>query len=437
MEKYFFAISAPEGQPTPFMIGSRVAFSYSGAEGDVKTMLRAAWLKMRTKQPTVAAVVTDQGKLYKPADDAVIEEWLKQSFVVHDPENDPESCFSQFRQVPHIILHYFPRTRELLLQACHVLVDGIGVLYLWNEFFVTLASSTEPLGRPEFGSEHALLPPTTTELLGVSKTSSEAGQKRANDLVGNWAGKTYSPSTAGVPVVAAGQPPADAYLRRQVRIPRPATASIIRTCEQRGFTVTCAWQAAVLLAMRRHPNPQGCAEPTCATATVTMNMRPHFRGRDFDPRKDFVAPYYFAMPYDIAYDDDAASSFDELARYNRAYFKSALTPESGDLEMIPAYLDLFVGATEAEKPPVPSSAPVLSSLGVVDKYLQAVHGPWQITDFWLADTTTTEMSLVFLWTWDGEMVLSMSPNAKYMTEDMADRFLSEVRDIMMDGLNVS
>ncbi|KAK6192930.1 putative secondary metabolism biosynthetic enzyme [Pestalotiopsis sp. IQ-011] len=412
MEKYFFAISAPDGQPTPFMIGSRV--------------------------PTVAAVVTDKGKLYRPADsEAVVQEWLSVSFRVHDgppAEDNPESCFARFRQVPHIILHYFPRSRELLIQACHVLIDGIGALYLWDRFFSILATPS-PSKRSAPGTESALLLPVTTELLGVPSTSSPAGADRANRLVGTWAGKTYSQDAAGIPVVHAGQPPGDSYLRREVRLPRPATDAVVRACKRNGYTVTCAWQAAVLLAMRRHANLHGVEEPACASATVTMNLRPHFSSSaSFDPRSAFAAPYYFAMPFDVDY--ETSSSFDKLARHSSAYFHSALAPGSGDLEMIPAYLDLLVGATASESKPPPSSAPILSSLGVVDNYLRSRPGTWEIAGFWLADTTTTEMSLVFLWTFRGEMVLSMSPNARYMTTDMADHFLAEVRDIMVKELNI-
>ncbi|KAI0159188.1 hypothetical protein BJ166DRAFT_626342 [Pestalotiopsis sp. NC0098] len=403
MEKYFFAISAPNGQPTPFMIGSRVAFSYSGAEQDLENLLRAAWVELRLQQPTVAAVVTGKGKLYRPAaSEAVIQEWLGVSFRVHDgppAEDNPEACFARFRQVPYIILHYFPRSRELL--------DG---------------------------SRHALLPPVTTELLGVPSTSPPAGADRANRLVGTWAGKTYSASAAGVPVTNAGQPPGDSYLRREVRLPRPTTDAVVRACKRNGYTVTCAWQAAVLLAMRRHKNLHGVETPSCATATVTMNLRPHFSSPSFDPRTTFAAPYYFAMPFDVDY--ETTPSFEKLARHNSTYLASALTPGSGDLEMIPACLDLIVGATASESKPPPSSAPVLSSLGIIDNYLRSQHGAWEVTDFWLADTTTTEMSLIFLWTFHGEMVLSMSPNARYMMTDMADQFLAEVRDIMVKELNV-
>lgn len=438
MEKYFFAISAPNGQPTPFMIGSRVTFSYSGAEQDLESLLRAAWVELRLQQPTVAAVVTDKGKLYRPADsEAVIQEWLDASFRVHDgppAEDNPESCFARFRQVPHIILHYFPRSRELLIQACHVLIDGIGILYLWDKLFSILATSSLGNSRTTLGTEHALLPPVTTELLGVPSTSPPAGADRANHLVETWAGKTYSTSAAGVPVVRAGQPPSDSYLRRAVRLPPPTTDAVVQACKANGYTVTCAWQAAVLLAMRRHANLHGVETPACATATVTMNLRPHFASSSFDPRSVFAAPYYFAMPFDVDY--ETTPSFDKLARHNSAYFASALAPGSGDLEMIPACLDLIVGATASESKPPPSSAPVLSSLGIVDKYLRSRYGAWEVTDFWLADTTTTEMSLVFLWTFHGEMVLSMSPNARYMTTDMADQFLAEVRDIMVKELNV-
>lgn len=439
MEKYFFAISAPDGQPTPFMIGSRVAFSYSGAEQDLESLLRAAWVELRLQQPMVAAVVTDKGKLYRPADsEAVVQEWLGVSFRVHDgppAEDNPESCFARFRQVPQIILHYFPRSRELLIQACHVLIDGIGVLYLWDRFFSILATPS-PNKRSAPGTESALLLPVTTELLGVPSTSSPAGADRANRLVGTWAGKTYSQDAAGIPVVHAGQPPGDSYLRREVRLPRPTTDAVIQACKAKGYTVTCAWQAAVLLAMRRHANLHGVEEPACATATVTMNLRPHFSSSpaSFDPRSAFAAPYYFAMPFDVDY--ETPPSFDKLARHSSAYFASALSPGSGDLEMIPAYLDLFVGATASESKPPPSSAPILSSLGVVDKYLWSRHGAWEIADFWLADTTTTEMSLVFLWTFRGKMVLSMSPNRRYMTTDTADQFLAEVRDIMVKELNI-
>ncbi|KAK6085536.1 hypothetical protein SCUP234_01756 [Seiridium cupressi] len=432
IENYFYAVSAPEGHATPFMIGSRVKFSFNGGEKDIMPSLQRAWVEMRLKQPTLAAIATEKGKLYKTADTSEVESWLKSSFKVHTHGEDPESYFEQFLQVPYMILHYFPSSNELLLQACHILIDGIGVLYFWNEFFSTLESSQQPTDHSQFGSEYARLPPTVTELLSLPDESPPSGQQRATELVTKWAEKAYAKDAAGVPVRDATSAPANHCFRREIKLSSGTTRAIIETCKKNGYTVTCAWQAAVILAMQQHKSINGL-DPKSATAAIPMNLRNYFP-ETFDARRDFAAPYYITMLFQVDYDGDG-SSFENLAKFKSSYFRTTLAPDSGDFEMLPAYIDMSVGGAKADAPP-PSSAPVLSSMGLVDRYLGTKHGRWTVDDFWIADTTTLPMCVVFLWTFNGQMVLSLSPNAAYMTREMADGFLKQVQHILLDNLGL-
>jgi hypothetical protein len=103
-------------------------------------------------------------------------------------------------------------------------------------------------------------------------------------------------------------------------------------------------------------------------------------------------------------------------------------------------------AAQVNGPP-PSSIPLLSSVGVLDKYLgrefgEPERGPgrgrgrWLIEDVWIAMTMLSAEIVAWLWSWDGEVTLSASWNEAYYTEEEAGRFLALLREELLTGLAV-
>lgn len=82
----------------------------------------------------------------------------------------------------------------------------------------------------------------------------------------------------------------------------------------------------------------------------------------------------------------------------------------------------------------PSNTPYLSSMGVVDDFLQPRYGDWGLDGFLASSTMLTGDFQMYLWTWRGQMVFSACYNdAFYGTSDV-DKILEKTGDEIFSGL---
>ena len=94
----------------------------------------------------------------------------------------------------------------------------------------------------------------------------------------------------------------------------------------------------------------------------------------------------------------------------------------------------------AKQPPDPdapaATEPVLSSLGLLDRYLNGVYGDVKIRKFYVGAEVDTRQIVCHLWTWRGIIVLNASYNEAFYEEQFLQEFLAKIASIFLAELGI-
>ncbi|KHO00584.1 uncharacterized protein MAM_01362 [Metarhizium album ARSEF 1941] len=459
METFYLSLAAPEGQPVHWMIGSGVSIAYRGDDDvDVAEALKQAWRRVRHDLPSVGATVdlVNQRLVVGPDDDVSVEAWLQSSFRVHDGIT-ADQLFSGFKSRFSITLHFLRGTNELVMQAMHALLDGRGMLYLFDALF-------KRLSRP--GDAHAAggarnrpnLTRPLDEWLGLSQSPSRQNVEDAQVLFR----RLVQDKPVGLAGVDLGLTPARPA-HKELCLSEKDTQRIVDACKSKGITVTTAWHAAVATAIQVRtcpcplPPPARCESnpaeeaSTLITATArqkiqseegeagttyaqftTIDLRRWFPA-PFDAEQHSVGSLQTALPFVVDLGED--SSFDSIAERLQRDYKKPFAFAHDDLGCLVPGMAMYRRMLAGGHVP-PSSTPYLSSMGVVDDFVSPRYGGWEIAEYWVSSTMLTADFQVYLWTWRGQMVLSACYNEAFYEAARVGDVLGAVRHEMEKGLGV-
>jgi hypothetical protein len=423
MERFYTSIAAPHGSLAHWMVGSAVQFRYVGPETDLTFRIQQAWMAMRHRFPAIASTIDMQDGLltYESPNAVALQHWLNQTLIVHQNKTVDE-VFASFRSVPLMTLHFFPQTSQLLVQALHRFIDGRGTLFFWDAFFAALEKPIEL----KWGDEIKNLTPSEDEILTVKNQSINDDALRAAEHV--LAGLQVQ-EPIGMPSVDFRVPPGNSR-RRERKLSASITSKIITACHDRGITVTSAWHATLASVVEQLQTAAGVDGETFASFS-NFDIRPWI-GTSATGRSHEVGCYHCAWPLSITIKN---RSFDDISGELSRKYKSLLSDALADTERLQAYAYL-AGRAFASTPP-PSSTPVLSSLGVVDRFLRHSFGSeWELTEYWLADTMLTAEIEAFMWTWRGCLVFSGSYNENYYKIEVVDAWLEKLEQKMVENLGL-
>ncbi|RYP81461.1 hypothetical protein DL770_005894 [Monosporascus sp. CRB-9-2] len=421
MESFYLSLASPEGQPVHWMIGCSVTIKNHADAVDTEEALREAWKSIRRDFPCVGAVVDPPSREIVVREDADTEEWLQKSFRVHDGTTADE-LFSAFRSQFHITLHYLRDTNQLLLQSPHTLIDGRGMLYLYHALFTALSTQPgdgsqdyETTGSPNLSKPY-------DEWLGVSAVPSQKNLADAQSIFQRVLQQERPIRLPGVNFATTPQRP----VHRDLEMTEEATSSIIGACKEKGVSVTSAWHAALALATQSAAGEEG----TSYVQFTTIDLRRHFPS-SFIPHKHSIGSLQTALPFTADLGKD--STFDALSQSLHKQYKTPFAFADNDFSYLAPYMAMSRQILESGGVP-PSSTPSLSSMGVVDDYLQRRYGDWEISKFWVSSTMMTGDFQMYLWTFGGKMTFSVCYNEAFYGAEQADQIMASTRDEMVRGL---
>lgn len=259
MESFYGFIASPEGQIGHWIICCVVRFEYVGLPINLEQALRQAWTSLRYRFPSLESTVSDDTRFCETPGNPAAEQWMKKTYQIHE-ETTADELFARLRSISHITLHYLPETKQLVINAPHSLIDGRGILHLYNELFNQLANPNQ-VTAADIGP----LPPTENDLLGLRAVPTELDVQACQKLLSRFA----NPSPlVRMPNVKFDQAPGDAA-RVELKLSQEMTESIIAACKRNSITVTAAWHAAVVLAVSEI---QATAGETGSTFTSFTNF---------------------------------------------------------------------------------------------------------------------------------------------------------------------
>ena len=396
---------------------------------DALRRLKNAWMTMRYDHPEIASRAEGDIKVYEVADALALDRWLQETFVVAADGAKVEDLVASVRPQSLATIHFLPRSWEILIHSSHWRMDGIGGIQFLNNFFRAVARPASV----KFGDEGRNLTPCRDEAAsfttaGIGHDESQI-DRAATDLL---AVLTDNMPSIGLQIDSQAAMPLGTR-RLEHRFDTETTSKILSACKAMGFTVTVAVHSAMILATQQLASKETSANKYASWGLFNLRHGlPHpFNDTAVHPTSVNV----MGLPLVVS-----PSTFAQnVVQLRNIYNQSLPTSASSTLTpiMIPYSKKIVEMTEQPPRPDIPPlSEPVLSSLGIMDPYLDAVHGDVEINDFSLGGEIVTQQIFCHLWTWRGEMVVSACYNEAFYEPRFVQGFLAKLGDILLAELEI-
>ncbi|KAK0386144.1 hypothetical protein NLU13_5981 [Sarocladium strictum] len=452
-----FLVMAELGAPLHkhhWSINSSLRLSFPNNISDPVPYLQQAWLAIRRRHPTIAAIAAagdskNPGAIGRqmtvPALDP--QKFVEKTFFVHKGDvNDATELAASMKASDYGTIHWIPATEELLVNVCHWQFDGMGVVMLWSSFLEFLAAFVRDGLNARVDDESNFTIPV--DELVASPMNEESTPKRLREA----ADAMIDAFLQGMPGVGPplksgeGAIPGTTF-RRELVLDEPTTKSVIEACKKNDYSVSAMVQTAMLRVLGSYQQ-----HPAAKHYSIFIPV---------DLRKLLPAPHDGTSHaggtrlsgWPLLVENVADKSFADMApAINQAYrtdFSRVMKDDEGnDLSLVQytapyarRVLGLYTATPPAGMPP--RTTPCVSSLGMVEKYIQAeydVGGGGRtlgVRSFFLSLEMLGPDQYIHVWTFRGKLHLQMSANSTHYDADFLDDELESIKRELVRGLGVT
>ncbi|KAL9042850.1 MAG: hypothetical protein Q9214_003666 [Letrouitia sp. 1 TL-2023] len=392
---------------------------------DPVAAVRHAWKTMRFDHPQIASFAKEESRMYQTSDPVSLASWLTETFrVIRDIA--VEDLLASLRPTRFPSLYYLPQSSEILIQVPHWYIDGTGAISLLNNIFDAIARPRQVA----FGTEGKNLSPGVEEAANLSYVSTEIHDQAVVELLAKYTSNL--PST-GLPLEIPNQIPG-ATRRLEITLRSDFLHALRTACTANAITITAAVHAALITSTQRLA--PDCMKACNYTSWGTFSLRPYLNPAFTNPKAHPVNLYLCGLPLTLK-----PTTFSADASQLNTFYKQLALP-SIRAKIWPT-LAPFVRSCTAmirQSPPQdmhPATGPVLSSIGIVDRYLQGTYGSKvEVSRFWLSSEVLSREPLVYVWTWQEHLSLSVCYNENFYTLELMRRLLEITRDTLVKELDL-
>ena len=411
-----------------FSLSIYAQFDMKASLEDTESALRHAWKTMRYDHPQLACVACGEKKVYKVPDNAALDSWLNETFIVAPASVTKEELLASFRPSALATLHFLPHQSEIIIHSSHWRIDFIGGLSLLQNLFNAIA---EPR-QVHFGDEGRNLSPSRDKAASYCSLDESRlpalvkdTDKAATDLAMQYFSNIPS---IGFPAQNLDRKPGGTR-RSEVILEPGETSAIVCASKKRGLSVTTAMHAALIVALQGMiPVPPSSLSKY--TTLALFNIRPLLKAPFNDSALYPAVVGFVFLPLTLH-----TSTFADNAVQLKQFYKQRLPPSSnshihpGIMVSYTNQMADIVGQPPPIDLPAPSE-PLLSSIGIVDGYFKRSYGDIEVKKIWVGVEMTTPQIICHLWTWQGKMTLSAMYNEVFYDKEYIDGFLKRVIDTL-------
>ncbi|KAH8178658.1 hypothetical protein LIA77_00177 [Sarocladium implicatum] len=451
-----FLIMAELGTPLQknhWSINSAVKLCFPSNITDPIPYLQQAWLATRKQQPIIAAVAASED----PSDPMAvgrqitvppldIKKFLEDTFFVHNGDvKDATALAKSMLSSQYGTIHWIPATSELFINVCHWQFDGMGVVMLWSCFLDFLASFVRD-GLDANVNDKSNFVQTIDELMD-SPMDEESTPKSLRDAADAMIG-TFLQGMPGIGLpLKSGKDaiPGDTF-RRELVIDEETSDKIFEACKKSDYSVSAMVQTALLKVVggyEQHP----AAKHYSVMIPVDLRRylpKPHNAASHAGGTRLSGWPLLVENVSDKSF-ADMAPGVNEL--YRKDYSNVMKDDQGEDMGLVKytaPYARRIMGLYTAEPPPEmpPRTTPVISSLGLVEKYIKPEYdvGGGQslgVGSFWLSVEMLGQDQYIHVWTFRGKLHLQMSANSTHYDAEFLDDELEKVKTELVKGLGIA
>ncbi|KAL2221123.1 hypothetical protein M432DRAFT_257711 [Thermoascus aurantiacus ATCC 26904] len=390
---------------------------------EIASALREAWKITRHDYPFIATWRSGDTIVYETPDPVALDAWLSKTFVITTEHATASDLIANLHPDPLATLYYLPHTSEIVLRCAHWRIDGVGLMYCLDRILQALAEPREV----QFGNEHVRLSPSLEKAFPASVVTTPETERTAEaqfrelKMNGPSLGLEYLPAT--VP---------KGTRRVELGFSEQDTKAILAACKARGFGITAAAHAAMVVATHEFASPSTRGRPH--TQIAPMNLRPYLAAPFNTPDRG-LAHYTMIPPVTL----QPADFTTYVTKLHEFYRRDRTPAKSPVLSAQAGFARRMVAAAALPRPagqPLPSE-PILDSLGILDQRIRPHYGQRVSVEnvIFVPELLTPEV-FVFLYTFRGQLQLSAAFNEAYYHAEFMQRVLERIKAVLLKELGL-
>ena len=401
--------------------------------------LRDAWKRLAVEYPGLTVRPVELAKRYVPLNVAVLENWASETFFVeHEACADDIIADFEPRELPS--LHYLPHDSEIVLVSQHWRTDALGCCLLMNRFFKLLELGG---GTSLSTKDISPLSPCLEVAAGASPEKDVDIQAYSREYIDAFHNKAVN--AGGLPFEGDTTRPPGRTKHHDLTFTISRTQCIVQACKNQGMSVSAAIHVALARTYFSFVKTEEEKEAGYTTV-MAVNMRPHLPVPYNEPThacQTYVVSITPTVPYSSSFPEAARALKHEYQSWYTEKFRRSLcwlfkyhaeklfaplaAPSSAEGQT----------ASLAPRPLKPPSGITLSSLGVLERHLEGSYGDCvTVEKFRFGVSMMTRQTLLYAWTFRGELTLSLDYNEAYYSHQVVAEVLSRVRENLAEGLKV-
>ncbi|KAJ6184954.1 hypothetical protein N7519_006255 [Penicillium mononematosum] len=405
-------------------ISPRGAFATLSGEPDLlPTLIRYSWLHLRFQHPSLAAHPDSNSNVVYTVPDSpgALTEWASQTFTVEADAQSADEVIPTIAPSADAQLYYVPQSSELLLHTAHWRMDGVGGLILLGQLVDLMVSHADtllsaklpdPFDSFHWGSEVARLAPPVEEAGDMPLTTSAEQKAIAHGAAGTFA---LAAGALGVPYTGDASSVPSGTQAAELKLSPDTTSAALAATKARGVGITAAG---------RH-----------YTSTIKQSLRPYLP-------EPYSTPAAAAGLYTSGWlvRVDASGTWEENARMYQAEYEKGISSE-----YLQAHREYASTLVELIKNlPVPTEPPSdidISSMGIMEKYLEREYGTpeggFSITHVGVGVEILSRQGVVFVWTFRDQLTLRLVYNEAFHTPEQMTEILHDIQAELLKQLRVA
>ncbi|KAJ5419381.1 uncharacterized protein N7487_002931 [Penicillium crustosum] len=357
-----------------------------------------------------------------------LSEWASQTFTVESDAQSADEVISTIAPAPDARLYYVTQSNELLLHTAHWRMDGVGGLFLLGQLVDLMVSHAgtllsgklpDPFDSFRWGSEITRLVPPVEEAGNMPLIATEEQKAVAHGAVGTFAlaagalGVPYNDDTSSMP---SGTRAAELMFS-------PATTSAaVSAAKALGVGVTAAVHASLAVVNFRHAIAEH--QGRHYTSTIKQSLRP-----------------YLPEPYSTPAAAAGLYTSGWLARVEGLRHLGGECPHVSGRAHREYASTLVEMIKNLPAPTEPPSDIDISSMGIMEKYLEREYGTpergFSITHAGVGVEIISRQGVVFVWTFRDQLTLRLVYNEAFHTPEQMAEFLQDIQVELLKQLGVA
>ncbi|BCS29691.1 uncharacterized protein APUU_71261S [Aspergillus puulaauensis] len=430
LKNFRFDQTEPDRDILPFTSYIKLRCSFP----NIEKRLRKAWIATRYHNPGLATELDLHHKYYRVPSTEDVDMWAWATFRVHQ-DACAQDVAEQPRRSAQPMLHWFPRTQELLLVSHHFYFDARGAWYFWD----LLLDLTVRAENVNFADEKANLPITRDDLLGLPSYPTLTSFTKAYQIMNDSIKEDLILLPAllkdpGTHQLHSSAKRLDRHGQVRMTLSQEQTAAIVTACKEIGSSVTAAFYAALALECQALQAEHG-SRGRYALTFHHFDARPWYT-QTVNARENLGIDQHAIIPFAL---DMEGKSYSELASTTDAFFKTTRSDFAQDSSGLDA-INYLLANIISPRTPLPS-APFFSSYGIAEKYMKSFYRQndtaWlEVEDVYSAVPMTDLANGIFIWTFRDRLHVLATFHELNHAASMFEGLLKNTCRRMLQGLGV-